>query len=181
MKFGVVVFPGSNCDHDAWYAVSHNLGHQAEFIWHDSTAARRRRRCDPARRILLRRLPALRRHRAIFARDAGREEIRRGRRTRARHLQRLSDPCRERAAARRADAQRGPEIHLQAGRPDASKRRIRRSPAAHKGQFCACRSPTAKATTSPTTARSTNSKPRTASPSAMSTTRTARSATSPAS
>ena len=38
MKFGVVVFPGSNCDHDAWYAVSHNLGHQAEFIWHDSTS-----------------------------------------------------------------------------------------------------------------------------------------------
>ena len=37
MRFGVVVFPGSNCDHDAWYAVSHNLGQQAEFIWHDST------------------------------------------------------------------------------------------------------------------------------------------------
>lgn len=37
MKFGVVVFPGSNCDHDAWYAVSQNLGHQADFIWHDST------------------------------------------------------------------------------------------------------------------------------------------------
>lgn len=36
MKFGVVVFPGSNCDHDAWYAVSHNLGQEAEFIWHDS-------------------------------------------------------------------------------------------------------------------------------------------------
>ena len=36
MKIGVVVFPGSNCDHDAWYAVSENLGHQAEFIWHDS-------------------------------------------------------------------------------------------------------------------------------------------------
>jgi len=36
MRFGVVVFPGSNCDHDAWYAVSHNLGHSAEFIWHDS-------------------------------------------------------------------------------------------------------------------------------------------------
>ena len=31
MRFGVVVFPGSNCDHDAWYAVSHNLGQQAEF------------------------------------------------------------------------------------------------------------------------------------------------------
>jgi phosphoribosylformylglycinamidine synthase I len=36
MKFGVVVFPGSNCDHDAWYAVSQNLGEQAAFIWHDS-------------------------------------------------------------------------------------------------------------------------------------------------
>lgn len=36
MNIGVVVFPGSNCDHDAWYAVSQNLGHQAEFIWHDS-------------------------------------------------------------------------------------------------------------------------------------------------
>lgn len=34
MKFGVVVFPGSNCDHDAWYAVTGNLGHQAEFLWH---------------------------------------------------------------------------------------------------------------------------------------------------
>jgi phosphoribosylformylglycinamidine synthase len=36
MTFGIVVFPGSNCDHDAWYAVSHNLGQKAEFIWHDS-------------------------------------------------------------------------------------------------------------------------------------------------
>ena len=36
MKFGVVVFPGSNCDHDAWYAVSHNLGQTAELIWHES-------------------------------------------------------------------------------------------------------------------------------------------------
>ena len=36
MKVGVIVFPGSNCDHDAFYAVGHNLGEQAEFIWHDS-------------------------------------------------------------------------------------------------------------------------------------------------
>ena len=36
MKFGVVVFPGSNCDHDAYYAVTRNLGQQADFIWHDS-------------------------------------------------------------------------------------------------------------------------------------------------
>ncbi len=38
MRIGVVVFPGSNCDHDAWYAFSHNLGQQAEFIWHDSSS-----------------------------------------------------------------------------------------------------------------------------------------------
>lgn len=36
MRFGVVVFPGSNCDHDAWYAVERNLGQEAEYIWHDS-------------------------------------------------------------------------------------------------------------------------------------------------
>jgi phosphoribosylformylglycinamidine synthase len=38
MKVGVVVFPGSNCDHDAWYAVAHNLHHEAVFIWHDSAS-----------------------------------------------------------------------------------------------------------------------------------------------
>jgi phosphoribosylformylglycinamidine synthase len=37
MKFGVIVFPGSNCDHDAYYAASHNLGQKAEYVWHDST------------------------------------------------------------------------------------------------------------------------------------------------
>lgn len=33
MKFGVVVFPGSNCDGDAKHAVEH-LGHQCEMLWH---------------------------------------------------------------------------------------------------------------------------------------------------
>lgn len=37
MKFGVVVFPGSNREHDAWFAVTKILGQDAEFIWHDST------------------------------------------------------------------------------------------------------------------------------------------------
>ena len=36
MKFGVVVFPGSNCDHDAFYAVSNVLHKPVEFIWHQS-------------------------------------------------------------------------------------------------------------------------------------------------
>lgn len=37
MHIGVIVFPGSNCDHDAWYALNRNLGHRAEYIWHSST------------------------------------------------------------------------------------------------------------------------------------------------
>ncbi|MGE5401537.1 MAG: phosphoribosylformylglycinamidine synthase subunit PurQ [Ignavibacteriales bacterium] len=33
-KFGVVVFPGSNCDHDAYYALKKVLGYDATFLWH---------------------------------------------------------------------------------------------------------------------------------------------------
>jgi phosphoribosylformylglycinamidine synthase subunit PurQ / glutaminase len=36
MKFGVVVFPGSNCDHDAYYAIGNVLKKPVEFIWHQS-------------------------------------------------------------------------------------------------------------------------------------------------
>jgi len=38
MKFAVVVFPGSNSDHDAHYAVKHVLGQEAEFVWHKDTS-----------------------------------------------------------------------------------------------------------------------------------------------
>jgi phosphoribosylformylglycinamidine synthase I len=31
---GVVVFPGSNCDHDSYHVVKHVLGAQARFVWH---------------------------------------------------------------------------------------------------------------------------------------------------
>jgi phosphoribosylformylglycinamidine synthase len=37
MKFAVVVFPGSNCDRDAYKAVTHVLGQHAEYIWHKDT------------------------------------------------------------------------------------------------------------------------------------------------
>jgi phosphoribosylformylglycinamidine synthase len=36
MKFGVVVFPGSNCDHDARYALGEVLHQPVEFLWHQS-------------------------------------------------------------------------------------------------------------------------------------------------
>ena len=34
MKCGVVVFPGSNCDHDAYHALKHVLGQETVFLWH---------------------------------------------------------------------------------------------------------------------------------------------------
>ena len=37
MRVGVIVFPGSNCDHDAWYAINQNLHGKAEFLWHQSS------------------------------------------------------------------------------------------------------------------------------------------------
>jgi phosphoribosylformylglycinamidine synthase I len=38
MKFAIVVFPGSNCDHDAYHAAKHVLGQDAECIWHKDTS-----------------------------------------------------------------------------------------------------------------------------------------------
>src|ERR1700676_2589748 len=37
MKFAVVVFPGSNCDHDAYHAAREVVGQDAEYIWHNDT------------------------------------------------------------------------------------------------------------------------------------------------
>jgi phosphoribosylformylglycinamidine synthase subunit PurQ / glutaminase len=37
MKFGVIVFPGSNCDHDAYHVVSKHVGQPVDFIWHKET------------------------------------------------------------------------------------------------------------------------------------------------
>ena len=34
MKIGVVVFPGSNCDHDAYHVLKHVCGQDARFVWH---------------------------------------------------------------------------------------------------------------------------------------------------
>jgi phosphoribosylformylglycinamidine synthase subunit PurQ / glutaminase len=36
-KFGVVVFPGSNCDHDAYYSLKKILGYDVTFLWHKDT------------------------------------------------------------------------------------------------------------------------------------------------
>ena len=38
VKFGVVVFPGSNCDHDAYYSLKKVLGYDVSFLWHKNTS-----------------------------------------------------------------------------------------------------------------------------------------------
>ena len=37
MKFAIIIFPGSNCDYDAFYALK-NIGYDVEFIWHKNTS-----------------------------------------------------------------------------------------------------------------------------------------------
>ena len=37
MKFGVVIFPGSNCDTDAWHALHDQMGAPVEYVWHQET------------------------------------------------------------------------------------------------------------------------------------------------
>ncbi len=37
MKFGVIVFPGSNCDHDAYHVISKHVGQPVDFVWHRET------------------------------------------------------------------------------------------------------------------------------------------------
>lgn len=34
MRFGVIVFPGSNCDHDAFYVLRDVMGQDVQYVWH---------------------------------------------------------------------------------------------------------------------------------------------------
>ena len=36
MKFGVIIFPGSNCDHDAYWTIRHVAKQPVTFLWHES-------------------------------------------------------------------------------------------------------------------------------------------------
>jgi len=38
MRFGVIIFPGSNCDHDCYYAIESVIQKRVDFIWHQDTA-----------------------------------------------------------------------------------------------------------------------------------------------
>ena len=121
MKCGVVVFPGSNCDHDVYHVLKHVLGQETALpLASIDRPAQGLRPGGAAGRLLLRRLPARRGHGGAVA-DHGRgARARRGGRARARHLQRLPDPARGRTAARRDAAQPRPALPLPGRRICAS-------------------------------------------------------------
>ena len=114
MKFAVIVFPGSNCDEDAYHAAQDVLGEQAEYIWHKDTDLK------GADVVILPggfahgdylRTGAMARFSPVMREVRG---VRRARRPGPRHLQRLSDPARSRAAARGDAAEPRAEVPLRA-------------------------------------------------------------------
>ena len=110
-RIAVVVFPGSNDDRDAAWAL---VGARRRA---DSPLARRRgapagRRRRPPGRLLLRRLPALRSHRPLLAGHARSHRVRGGRRARPRDLQRLPDPLRGRPPPRRPPSERVARVRV---------------------------------------------------------------------
>ena len=155
MRWGVVTFPGSNDDHDALYVVEHVLGEDAVPLWHKDRDLQGRRLRRPAGRLLLRRLPALRRAwRASRRSWRASSRFAARRRPGARHLQRLPGPVRGRPAARRADPQPRPaassatRVHVRVEETDTPF-----TCRCTRGEVLdACRSSTARAATSPTPA-----------------------------
>ena len=78
MKWGVVTFPGSLDDRDTLYALRDVLEQDAESLWHKDARPAGRGLRSAARRLQLRRLPALRRDGALLADYGKRGEFRRG-------------------------------------------------------------------------------------------------------
>ena len=115
MKFGVIIFPGSNCDHDAYWTIQQVAKQPVTFLWHESQRSGELRRHHRPWGIRVRRLSAYRRDCEVFSCDGISASICRRRRTGVGNLQRLSDSMRIRTVAGRTDAQHRAEICLQAG------------------------------------------------------------------
>ena len=157
MKCGVVVFPGSNCDHDVYHVAQARARRRTPTsLWHQDHDLQGARRGRPARRLRLRRLPARRRHGGALAGDGRGQAPRRGRRAGARHLQRLPDAPRGGPAPRRACRATEPALPLPRRPPAGRAAPTAVHPAAPApGRCCACRSPTARGTTTTPPRRST--------------------------
>ena len=180
----VVVFPGSNDDQDAAWALG-ALGAEAEArLARRRGASGRHGRGRPPRRVLVRRLPPLRRDRPLLAGDARRRRVRCRGRAGARDLQRLPDPLRGRPAPGRAPAERVALVRVPRRR---GARRARGTPV-HvplRGGPAARHSRQARrgvlVRDPPSSSRSSSAPGRSSSATTRARTRTARSPTSPAS
>ncbi len=115
MKFGVIIFPGSNCDRDAFWTVENVLKQQATFLWHESHDLQNVDAIIVPGGFAFRRLPADRSHREVFAGHGVGAKICRPGWTGDWDLQRISDSVRGRPLAGRANAQLRVEICVQAG------------------------------------------------------------------
>ena len=114
MKFGVLVFPGSNCDHDTHHVVDAIAHQPVTYLWHASEDLQG---CDAIlvpggfaygdylRTGAIAKFAPVMQSVAKFAQE---------RRPGSGNLQRISDPVRGGSAARRVDAQCQPALHLQA-------------------------------------------------------------------
>ena len=183
MRAAVVTFPGSNCDRDLARRRGGRVGAAVRRVWHQDAELPPARRRRHARRLLLRRLPALRRHRRALAGHGRGGAAGRARRpvlgvcngfqilSEAGLLPGRADPQRASCASSAATSS-----SRSSGARAPFTARLRRRPARSRS-----RSPTATAATSPTRRRSTRLEDEAGSPSATSTTPTARGATSPAS
>ena len=132
-RIGVVVFPGTNCEHDVVRAriVAPARGRStARPSWSGTatTSVDRLRRRRPPRWVRPRRLPAARGPGPLLAGHGGGDPLRGGGRAGDRDLQRLPGPHRGRTAARGAPEERGPALPVHDGarggvhHPDAPDR-----------------------------------------------------------
>ncbi len=130
-------------------------GAEPVILWHESAGPRRRRRDPAAGRVRLRRLPPGGRDRPLQPRDAGGRGLRGSRRAGARDLQRVPGARRGRPRARGPAAQPRPALRVPRGHAAARAARHAVHARARRAGRCGCRSPTARAATTPTTRRST--------------------------
>ena len=123
MKFGVVIFPGSNCDHDCYYAIESVIGKPVEFIWHQDTSVNGFDAIilpggfaygDYLRTGALAKFSPVMKAIGDFANKGGLVY---------RHLQWISDSDRSRTATRSAAAECEDEVHLQVCRTASRKPR----------------------------------------------------------
>ena len=153
VRIGVVVFPGSNCDRDTVHALE-LAGAEPVVLWHEQASLDGRRRGRPARRLRLRRLPARRGHRPVqpgHARGDAPSPPTAGSSSASATASRSSPrpgSCPGALLRNALAAVRGPARSRSP--PSALDTPFTHALDARAGR-CACRSPTARAATTPTT------------------------------